>query len=316
MLDPEIQALLDAVNAVPGPPPEEVTVAEARAAHAEESARLSGPGDAVAEVRELAVPGPGGDLTVRCIGPATAPAAEPPGVVAYFHGGGWVHRHARLASTRVCRALANAAGAIVVSVGLPARARAPVPGRGRRLLRARRALARRARRRARRRPGRLAVGRRLRGRQPRRGRRAPAARRGRPAAALPAADLPGRSTRAATRRPTARTPRATGSRAASMRGSGTCTSDGADGARSPTPRRCARDDLAGLPPALVLTVDERPAARRGRGVRARRCEAAGVPVTLRRYDGAIHGFFRWQGASRLAREAVAEVGPRRDARAR
>ena len=65
MLDPEIQALLDAMNAVPGPPPEQVTVAEARAAHAEESARLSGAGEPVAEVRDLVIPGPAGDLPAR-----------------------------------------------------------------------------------------------------------------------------------------------------------------------------------------------------------------------------------------------------------
>jgi hypothetical protein len=33
-----------------------------------------------------------------------------------------------------------------------------------------------------------------------------------------------------------------------------------------------------------------------------------VPVTLRRYEGAVHGFFRWLAVSRLSREAVAEVG--------
>ena len=37
-------------------------------------------------------------------------------------------------------------------------------------------------------------------------------------------------------------------------------------------------------------------------------EAAGVPVTLRRYDGAVHGFFRWIARSELSRRAVAEVG--------
>ena len=41
---------------------------------------------------------------------------------------------------------------------------------------------------------------------------------------------------------------------------------------------------------------------------ARALEAAGVPVELRRYDGAVHGFFRWIARTELARRAVAETG--------
>jgi acetyl esterase len=41
---------------------------------------------------------------------------------------------------------------------------------------------------------------------------------------------------------------------------------------------------------------------------ARALGAAGVPVTLRRYDGAVHGFIRWLARARLARQAVAEAG--------
>ena len=33
-----------------------------------------------------------------------------------------------------------------------------------------------------------------------------------------------------------------------------------------------------------------------------------MPVTLRRYDGAVHGFFRWLAKAELSRRAVAEVG--------
>jgi hypothetical protein len=32
-----------------------------------------------------------------------------------------------------------------------------------------------------------------------------------------------------------------------------------------------------------------------------------VPVTVRRYDGAIHGFFRWLARTELSRRAVDEV---------
>ena len=35
---------------------------------------------------------------------------------------------------------------------------------------------------------------------------------------------------------------------------------------------------------------------------------AGVEVTHRRYDGAIHGFWRWMKATPKTREAIDEVG--------
>ena len=65
MLHPEIQAILDEMNAAPGPPAHEVPIAEARAAHAAESERWSGPGEPVAEVRDVRVPAAGGDVLVR-----------------------------------------------------------------------------------------------------------------------------------------------------------------------------------------------------------------------------------------------------------
>ena len=40
---------------------------------------------------------------------------------------------------------------------------------------------------------------------------------------------------------------------------------------------------------------------------ARALAAAGVPVTLRRYDGAVHGFFRWLARAQESRRAVEDV---------
>src|SRR3954471_3953047 len=98
------------MNAMPGPPAQEVGVAAARAAQVAEAERLSGPGEPVAEVRDIAVPGPGGDVPVRLLVPEDAH-----GVVAYIHGGGWVMGSLETFDAPL-RALANASGATVAAV--------------------------------------------------------------------------------------------------------------------------------------------------------------------------------------------------------
>jgi len=82
--------------------------------------------------------------------------------------------------------------------------------------------------------------------------------------------------------------------------------DGADG-RDPDASPLQAEDLRGMPPAFVLTVQDDVLRDEGEAY-ARALEAAGVPVELRRYDGVIHGFFRWMAKSRRSRAAVAEVG--------
>ncbi len=64
--------------------------------------------------------------------------------------------------------------------------------------------------------------------------------------------------------------------------------------------------LAGLPPALVQTAQYDPLRDEGEDY-ARRLQEAGVPVTLTRYDGMIHGFFRRGALFDRANDAVAEV---------
>jgi acetyl esterase len=109
---PEVSNLLAMIAAVDAPPPSEQTPDEVRAAYAQLSA-FAAKAD-VAAVEDRAIPGPAGDIPVRVYRPAGA-AAGTPGVLVFFHGGGWsigsVDTHDADA-----RSLANGTGAVVVSV--------------------------------------------------------------------------------------------------------------------------------------------------------------------------------------------------------
>jgi len=65
--------------------------------------------------------------------------------------------------------------------------------------------------------------------------------------------------------------------------------------------------FAGLPPALVITAEYDPLRDEGDEY-AERLRAAGVPVTLSRYEGAVHGFFQLSATTDIGRRAVEEAG--------
>lgn len=74
--------------------------------------------------------------------------------------------------------------------------------------------------------------------------------------------------------------------------------------------RCSpllENNLAGLPPALVITAQFDPLLDEGKAY-ADKLIACGVPVTYREHAGQIHGFFSMTAISAAAREAIADAG--------
>lgn len=111
-LNPVLESLLADMAASQAPSIDQMSPAEAR-----EMYRAMQNVQQVIElprVRDVSVPGPGGELALRIYYPNPKTAGPPP-VVLFFHGGGWVigdlesHDH-------VCRALARGTSAAVIAV--------------------------------------------------------------------------------------------------------------------------------------------------------------------------------------------------------
>jgi acetyl esterase len=111
-LDPQVQGLLQQLAEQGAPDFSEMTVAEARAFMAA-FLDLQGPPQPVFEVRELKVTGPDrNQIRMRLYRPQES-GVRP--VIVYFHGGGWVLGDLDVAD-KPCRQLANITDCVVVSV--------------------------------------------------------------------------------------------------------------------------------------------------------------------------------------------------------
>jgi acetyl esterase len=110
-LHPQAQAFLDGKAAAGGPPLWEMTPVDARVLPEVTNAAVTGPGPEMASVRDIEIPGQAGPIPARVY----SPVADAPGVVLYYHGGGWVIGSVDSWDASV-RALAAASGCDVVSV--------------------------------------------------------------------------------------------------------------------------------------------------------------------------------------------------------
>lgn len=82
-----------------------------------------------------------------------------------------------------------------------------------------------------------------------------------------------------------------------------CYTPDASRRRDPRASPLLAESFAGLPKTLVITAELDPLRDEGEAY-ARALQKAGVDVTLKRYDGAVHGFFQMSNFSQLARDAI------------
>lgn len=112
-LHPQTAAIVEGMAEANAGRPEmhEQSVEEARLGY-QALASAFGPGPEVADVTNRTIPGPAGEIPVRCYTPA---GDGPFPVLVFFHGGGWVIGDLET-HDRECRMLCNDAGVLVVAI--------------------------------------------------------------------------------------------------------------------------------------------------------------------------------------------------------
>ncbi len=299
-LHPQVQAIREATLRGPSRPLYEMSLAEARKADLAAIVADRGQLQPVGAVVNIRLPGPAGDLPVRVY----RPAGEPPfPVLMYFYGGGWTLGNLDTADG-ICRQLCAATSCLVVSVGYRVAPEHRFPaaphdcyaatrwvadhGRGIGADPARMAVAGDSA------GGNLAAAVTLLARD-----------RGGPGLTCQLLVYPNTDYRADTASMRQNTDRCFFNResvAWYWRNYLTRPEDGDDPLASPL----RAPDLAGLPPALVITAEYDPLRDEAEQY-AERLRAAGVPVTLTRYPGMVHGFFSMSGTLDAGRDAIARA---------
>jgi acetyl esterase len=283
-LHPQVQALLDQAAAAGAPPLRALTVQEARAGM-RSMIPVKGDGPNVGRVVDRAIQGPGGEIPVRIYWPE---GVEPFPVVVWLHGGGWVLGDLDTADS-TCRNLTVKSGAIVMSVDYRLAPENPYPAAVDDAYAAVSWAAANAQEIGGD-VGRVAVGGDSAGGNLATVTALQAKRDGGPALCYQLLVYPVTDGKMSY---------------PSYQENGTGYQLTADtmqffyelylGDRDPadplvSPLYASAEDIAKLPPALVITAEYDPLRDEGEAY-ARRLEQAGVTVKLTRYDGQIHGFF-------------------------
>lgn len=300
-LHPQVRTVLEMMDAQGGPPMESMEPAQFRQNRKEAMAALRGAPQPLARVEDLAIPGPGGDLPIRVY--ANDTGGVRPALV-YFHGGGFLMGDLD-SHDGVCRALAKDSGAVIVAVDYRLAPEQQFPAGVDDAYAATCWVAANAER--------LGIDARnisLGGDSAGGNFATVVAMRcrdaGGPALAVqvliyPVVDMSSFET--GSHREFGEGYMLTRS------GMQYCTRyylANPELARHPEVSPLLASDLTGLPPALIITAEFDPLRDEGEAY-ARRLEQAGVPVTLHRYDGMIHGFVSMHGIIPDGRTAIREA---------
>ncbi len=115
MLDPQAKALIDLIAEKGIPPTHTLSPQDARDYYVQRRFFSQPDAPEVAEVKDIQIPGPAGEITLRSYRPLGSASAETLPALLYYHGGGHVIGDLDTHDT-LCRTLANLAHCAVFSV--------------------------------------------------------------------------------------------------------------------------------------------------------------------------------------------------------